>query len=79
MPWTVVVGGALNAVPTSFWGFLGESHEMMMQTANEIGVLGFDAVKLHNLYAVKGTPLGQQVIDGKIQMMERDDLCRNSR
>ena len=54
-------------------GIPGESHEMMMQTANEIGVLGFDAVKIHNLYAVKGTPLGQQVIDGEIKMMERDE------
>ena len=35
--------------------------------------LGFDAVKIHNLYAVKGTPLGQQVIDGEIKMMERDE------
>ena len=54
-------------------GIPGETHEMMMQTANEIGVLGFDAVKIHNLYAVKGTPLGQQVLDGDIKMMERDD------
>lgn len=57
-------------------GIPGESHEMMMQTANEIGVLGFDAVKIHNLYAVKDTPLGQQVIDGEIEMMERDDYVK---
>ncbi len=38
---------------------------MMMQTADEIGRLGFDAIKLHNLYAVRGTPLGDQVLDGK--------------
>lgn len=49
---------------------------MMMQTAAEIGVLGFDAVKIHNLYAVKGTSLGQQVIDGEIKMMERDDYVK---
>lgn len=53
-------------------GVPGETHAMMMQTADEIGRLGFDSIKLHNLYAVKGTPLGQQVIDGKIRMMERD-------
>ena len=57
-------------------GIPGESHAMMMQTAAEIGVLGFDAVKIHNLYAVKGTPLGQQVIDGEIEMMERDDYVK---
>jgi radical SAM protein (TIGR01212 family) len=54
-------------------GIPGETHAMMMETADQIGQLGFGAVKLHNLYAVKGTPLGDQVIEGKIQMMERDD------
>ena len=57
-------------------GIPGESYEMMMQTANEIGVLGFDAVKIHNLYAVKDTPLGQQVLDGEIEMMKRDDYVK---
>ena len=57
-------------------GIPGESHEMMMQTADEIGRLGFDSIKLHNLYAVQGTPLGQQVIDGTIKMMEREDYIR---
>lgn len=51
-------------------GVPGETHEMMMQTAAEIGRLGFDAIKLHNLYAVKGTPLGDEVIAGKVRMME---------
>ena len=53
-------------------GIPGESHAMMMQTADEVGRLGFDSIKLHNLYAVKGTPLGQQVIDGSITLMERE-------
>ncbi|QDT11864.1 coproporphyrinogen III oxidase [Planctomycetes bacterium K23_9] len=53
-------------------GIPGETHAMMMQTASEIGRLGFDAIKLHNLYAVHGTPLGEQVLAGEVQMMERD-------
>ncbi|TWU02508.1 TIGR01212 family radical SAM protein [Stieleria varia] len=53
-------------------GIPGESHEMMMQTADEVARLGFDAIKLHNLYSVKGTPLGEEVLAGTIQMMERD-------
>ena len=57
-------------------GIPGESHEMMMQSAKEIGRLGFDAIKLHNLYAVRGTPLGQQVLDGTIAMMQYDDYIR---
>ncbi|MFG0288716.1 MAG: TIGR01212 family radical SAM protein, partial [Rhodopirellula sp. JB044] len=39
-------------------GVPGEDHAMMMQTAKEIGILGFDSIKLHNLYCVRGTPLG---------------------
>ena len=54
-------------------GIPGESHEMMMQTAEEIGRLGFDAVKLHNLYAVQGTPLGEQVLAGEVAMMNREE------
>ncbi|WP_390621522.1 TIGR01212 family radical SAM protein [Rubripirellula reticaptiva] len=53
-------------------GIPGETHEMMMQTAAEIGRLGFDAIKLHNLYAVHGTPLGDQVLAGEVRMMERE-------
>ncbi len=53
-------------------GIPGETHAMMMETADEVARLGFDAVKLHNLYAVEGTPLGDDVKSGKISMMERD-------
>lgn len=49
---------------------------MMMETANEVGRLGLDAIKLHNLYAVSGTPLGDQVTAGEIEMLERDDYIR---
>ncbi len=57
-------------------GIPGETHAMMMETAEEIGRLGFDAIKLHNLYAVEGTPLGDQVKQGEIQMMKRDDYIQ---
>jgi radical SAM protein (TIGR01212 family) len=53
-------------------GIPGETHAMMMQTAEEVSRLGFDAIKLHNLYAVQGTPLGEDVQRGKIEMMEQD-------
>ncbi len=57
-------------------GLPGETHAMMMETAAEVGRLGFDAIKLHNLYAVEGTPLGDQVHSGEVQMMERDDYIQ---
>jgi len=53
-------------------GVPGEAHDDMMQTADQIGPLQVDAVKLHNLYAVHGTPLGEEVLAGKVQMMERE-------
>lgn len=57
-------------------GIPGETHEQMMQTANEVARLRPDAIKLHNLYAVKGTPLGDQVLEGKVTMMEKSDYIR---
>ncbi len=45
----------------------------MLHTARAIGTMGLDAVKIHNLYAVHGTPLGEQCLAGEIKMMERDD------
>lgn len=57
-------------------GLPTESHDEMMQTAKEIGRLSVDSVKIHNLYAVRGTPLGEDVIAGKTRLMERDEYVR---
>ncbi|HEY4310238.1 MAG TPA: TIGR01212 family radical SAM protein [Pirellulales bacterium] len=54
-------------------GLPGESHEDMLDTAREVARLGLDAVKIHNLYAVKGTPLADWVTAGHVQLMERDE------
>lgn len=57
-------------------GIPGETHAMMMETAAEVARLDFDAVKLHNLYAVRGTPLGDQVLAGEVAMLARDDYIQ---
>ena len=54
-------------------GLPGESHEDMIATAEEVARLHPDAVKMHNLYAVKNTPLGEQVERGEMTLMDRDD------
>jgi radical SAM protein (TIGR01212 family) len=54
-------------------GLPGESHADMLATAREIARLGLDAVKIHNLYAVKRTPLADQVERGEVTLMGRDD------
>ncbi len=48
-------------------GLPGESHDDMMQTAHEVGRLNLDAVKIHNLYCVKNTPLADQVARGEVR------------
>ncbi|MFT5526694.1 MAG: radical SAM protein (TIGR01212 family) [Pirellulaceae bacterium] len=57
-------------------GIPGESHDDMMATAHEVARLGIDSVKLHNLYAVKNTPFGEEVERGEVELMERDDYIR---
>ena len=54
-------------------GLPGESHDDMMETAQEINRLRIDAVKIHNLYAVRNTPLGDQVAAGEMELMGRGD------
>lgn len=53
-------------------GLPGESHDDMLATAREVARLELDAVKIHNLYAVKNTPLAEQVAHGEVTLMERD-------
>jgi radical SAM protein (TIGR01212 family) len=57
-------------------GLPGESHDDMMATAREVGRLGVDAVKIHNLYCVKNTPLADQVARGEVRLMERVEYVR---
>ncbi len=54
-------------------GLPGESHADMMSTAHETARLGLDAVKIHNLYAVRNTPLAEQVARGEVSLMEREE------
>ena len=54
-------------------GLPGESHADMMATAREMARLELDAIKIHNLYAVKNTPMAEQVATGEVILMERDD------
>ena len=57
-------------------GLPGESHHDMLATARELGRLGVDAVKIHNLYCVKNTPLADQVASGEVTLMERAEYVR---
>ena len=54
-------------------GLPGETRACMLQTAAELARLEIDAVKLHNLYAVRDTPLAEQVARGEVTLLERDE------
>jgi radical SAM protein (TIGR01212 family) len=57
-------------------GLPGESLEDMLATSRELGRLKINAVKIHNLYAVKNTPLAEQVVRGDVELMSRDEYIR---
>jgi len=51
----------------------GETREDMLATARELARLEIDSVKLHNLYAVKNTPLARLVEVGEVKLADRDE------
>lgn len=57
-------------------GLPGETHADMLATAREVGRLGFDAVKIHNLYAVNNTPMAADVEAGRVTLMELDEYVQ---
>jgi radical SAM protein (TIGR01212 family) len=57
-------------------GLPGESADDMLDTAREMARLKPDAIKIHNLYAVKHTPLAEQVERGEVTLMEREEYVR---
>jgi hypothetical protein len=54
-------------------GLPGESREMMLETARELARLNVDAIKLHNLYAVKNTRLADELAAGAVQLLTRGE------
>lgn len=57
-------------------GLPDETTEDMLATARELARLPVDSVKIHNVYAVKHTPLGEQYERGEIRLLERDEYLR---
>jgi radical SAM protein (TIGR01212 family) len=57
-------------------GLPGETHADMLATAREIARQNPDSIKIHNLYAVKKTPLADQFERGEVTLMGREDYVR---
>jgi len=51
-------------------GLPGESREDQLATALQLAQLEIHSVKLHNLYAMRGTPLAEEVMAGRIRLPE---------
>ncbi len=54
-------------------GLPGETREDMLATARELSRLQIHSVKLHNLYAVRNTPLAEMVARGEVQLPQFED------
>ena len=50
-------------------GLPGETHEMMVETAREVGKLNPDFVKLHLLHIIKGTKIAEEFENGEFSLM----------
>lgn len=56
-------------------GLPGESREDMQATARALARLPIHSVKIHNLYAVRDTPLAALVARGEVVLPERDEYA----
>ncbi len=57
-------------------GLPGESAGHVRATARELARLRIDAVKLHNLHAVEGTPLAEMVAAGQVVLQGQEEYVR---
>ncbi|MEZ6099433.1 MAG: TIGR01212 family radical SAM protein [Pirellulaceae bacterium] len=66
------VGRGFEICAHVIFGLPGESHDDMLATARAMAGLPLDSIKFHNLYAVRNTPLADEVAAGTVTLMERD-------
>lgn len=57
-------------------GLPGESHQDMMATAETLGAMTFQSIKIHNLHVVKDTPLEGMYERGEVPMLEREEYIQ---
>lgn len=54
-------------------GLPGETRDDVLETVETVSQFPISSVKIHNLYAVKNTPLAEWVQQGTVQLMQRDE------
>ena len=56
-------------------GLPGEDRPMMLETARFIANLPVHGVKIHSLYVIRGTPLGERYKTGEFRCLDRDEYA----
>lgn len=69
-------GRGLDLCAHVILGLPGETTDDMLATADALAALPVNAVKIHNLHVVRGTPLEKMYTEGSVRMFERDDYVR---
>jgi radical SAM protein (TIGR01212 family) len=69
-------GRGLDLCAHVILGLPGESRDDMLATADALAALSVDAVKIHNLHVVRGTPLEEMYRRGEVTMMGREEYVQ---
>lgn len=57
-------------------GLPGESREMMVESARRVGALPITGIKLHMLYLLRGTPLGEAYKQAPFPLLTREEYVK---
>lgn len=69
-------GGHIEVCVHTIMGLPGEDDDMMLETARRVAALHPDQVKLHLLYVLRGTALGDMYLAGEYRPLERERYIR---
>ncbi len=71
--YTALADRGINVCVHLIDGLPGETHEMMIKSAKTVGELRPHCIKLHLLHVLKGTAMADELVRGRIRLMERDE------
>ncbi len=57
-------------------GLPGETEQDMMATVQAVLDMGIQGIKLHHLHIIRGAPLEQDYLDGRVRLLEMEEYIR---
>ena len=57
-------------------GLPGETHEMMLQTAQTLSQLQLHSIKIHLLHLLKGTRMAEEYARGEFELLSREEYVQ---